>query len=608
MKKTLTASIFLLLTLVTFSQIPSGYYDGTEGLTGNTLRLKLRDIITSGQQNNSYDALYDYYEQTDNYGNNKVWDMYSIHADGTANYWFYFNSGDECGSYSGEGDCYNREHSVPESWMGTGGSIADADLFVVIPTDGYVNNRRSSYPYGENNGEDFTSTNGCKLGNCTYPGYTGTVFEPIDEFKGDFARAYFYVVTRYNVSDWGGASFDGDGFSTWTLNMLLEWNDLDPVSQKEIDRNNAVYNIQHNRNPYIDHPEWVCEVFGSNCSGLRFTSQPVTSATVNSNYTYNITFEGDDGATLTISAPTLPSWLTLTQNDNNSATLSGRPTTSDEGDNNVVLSLTDGNTSITQPFTITVNPAGFTTLVDEDFASCPPAGWLLYSVTSDKNWECSDYGYMYINGYSGDATADDWLISPELNFSTIYNAELTFDTWTKYADDGITNPEVRLKYSTNYPGTGNPEDYTWTEISYNYPDEDSQSWTSSGTIDLSNITAESVYIAFQYTSSGTGANASAIWEVDNVKLTASVPENVVTLDNNKFLIFPNPATDEYINIKSTDYNNFSITLFDIAGHKIIENNIDNYNGEINITTLQSGIYILKITTDDNIFLQKIIIK
>ncbi len=263
MKKILSLSIVILQFFLTNAQ-PSGYYDETAGLSGDDLRFALRSIIKSGHQKNNYGDLYYYYESTDNFGSNKVWDMYSMDENGNANYYFYFNGNDECGGYHGEGDCYNREHSVPQSWMGAGKSYARADLFVVIPSDGYVNGRRSNHPYGENNGSSFTSTNGSKVRNCTYSGYSGKCFEPIDCFKGDFARAYFYVVTRYNVSDWGGASFQGDGFSDWTLQMLLEWHYADPVSQKEIDKNNAVYEIQHNRNPYIDHPEWVASVFDEN--------------------------------------------------------------------------------------------------------------------------------------------------------------------------------------------------------------------------------------------------------------------------------------------------------------------------------------------------------
>ncbi|MBN2891898.1 MAG: endonuclease [Bacteroidales bacterium] len=293
MKRTLTTALFLIFYLVGFAQIPAGYYDDAEGLSGDDLRMALRSIITSGQQNNDYDDLYSYYQSTDNYSNGKVWDMYSIHADGTANYWFDHVT-DKCSSgYDEEGDCYNREHSVPESWMGSGGSIADADLFVVVPTDGYVNNYRSNLPYGETSTPNWTSTNGSKRGSCTYPGYTGTIFEPIEDYKGDFARAYFYVVTRYNVSDWNGDSFDGDGFSSWTLNMLLEWDSQDPVSQKEIDRNDAVYDIQHNRNPYIDHPEWVCEVFSTNC-GTNVSPPKNLTATGISTSEIDLTWELND--------------------------------------------------------------------------------------------------------------------------------------------------------------------------------------------------------------------------------------------------------------------------------------------------------------------------
>ena len=265
-----TLSLIFAITTI-FAQIPAGYYDSAEGLTGETLREELRSIITSGHSSNQYDDLYDYYESTDNYGNNKVWDMYSIHADGTANYWFYFNNSQECGNYSNEGDCYNREHTVPQSWFGSNSPMV-ADLFIVYPTDGKVNGMRSNYPYGETDSPSWTSTNGSKKGNCSYPGYTSSIFEPIDEYKGDFARTYFYVATRYKnqVGSWTGnadAVFVGDNLSTWCKNMFLEWNALDPVSQKEIDRNNAVYNIQHNRNPYIDHPEWAECVWNNNCTG-----------------------------------------------------------------------------------------------------------------------------------------------------------------------------------------------------------------------------------------------------------------------------------------------------------------------------------------------------
>ncbi len=110
---------------------------------------------------------------------------------------------DQGGSAGSEGSGYNREHSWPSSWYG-GSGTPYTDVFMVYPTDNEVNNKRGSYPYGEVNSPTWTSLNGCKLGPCSYPGYSGTVFEPIDEYKGDFARTYFYMTTRYFGEDGSG--------------------------------------------------------------------------------------------------------------------------------------------------------------------------------------------------------------------------------------------------------------------------------------------------------------------------------------------------------------------------------------------------------------------
>jgi len=145
-----------------------------------------------------------------------------------------------------------------------------SDLFHLYPTDGYVNNRRGNNPLGEVNSPTWTSTNGSKLGTNTYPGYSGTAFEPIDEYKGDLARSYFYMSVRYSDENLGqetNSMFQGSELKSWALAMLMEWHEEDPVSQKEIDRNNEIYaSIQHNRNPFIDCPELVDKIFGSGSS------------------------------------------------------------------------------------------------------------------------------------------------------------------------------------------------------------------------------------------------------------------------------------------------------------------------------------------------------
>lgn len=254
---------FLLPTLflITYAsaQIPDGYYDAAMGLDGAELQQALHDIIDDHQQQ-SYTSLWTHFQTTDVKANGKVWDMYSDVPDGTPAYEFTFVVDQDHGTGGGsEGEFYNREHSWPKSWFGDGYPMY-TDLFHLYPTDKLVNSKRGSYPYGEVSNPTWTSTNGSKLGPNTFPGYSGTAFEPIDAYKGDFARSYFYMAMRYYGEDAGWPGSDmvtGSQLNPWALDMLLEWDGEDPVSQKEIDRNDAVYSIQGNRNPCIDHPEYV---------------------------------------------------------------------------------------------------------------------------------------------------------------------------------------------------------------------------------------------------------------------------------------------------------------------------------------------------------------
>ena len=253
--------LFILLVFRLNAQPPQGYYDAAQGLYLEQLRVALHNIITNGHSTLSYNDLISYYTTTDSKQNGKVWDMYSDIPGGTAPYEFNFS--DNCGSYGAEGDCYNREHSVPASWFNDNYPMY-ADLFHVVPTDGYVNNRRSNYPFGDVGSASWTSQNGSKLGSNNFPGYTGTVFEPVDSFKGDFARIYFYMATRYKdeISGWSSEMFSGNNLTAYGKNLMYSWHLLDPVSAKEIARNNSVYAIQHNRNPYVDNPQWVTEIWG----------------------------------------------------------------------------------------------------------------------------------------------------------------------------------------------------------------------------------------------------------------------------------------------------------------------------------------------------------
>jgi len=254
-------SAFLFFVSTVFAQIPPGYYDNAQGLSQQALHQALHDIIDN-HNSQSYSSIWTHIQTTDVKTNGKVWDMYSDVPGGTPAYEFTFVS-DQCGNYGQEGDCYNREHSWPKSWFNDQ-SPMNTDLHHIVPTDGYVNGRRSNYPFGEVDNASWTSTNGCELGQNTYSGSSGLSFEPIDEYKGDFARIYFYMATRYYNEDGSWQTNDmvnGAQLKPWALQMLYQWHRMDTVSQKEIDRNNAIYTIQNNRNPFVDHPEWVDSIW-----------------------------------------------------------------------------------------------------------------------------------------------------------------------------------------------------------------------------------------------------------------------------------------------------------------------------------------------------------
>ena len=258
--------IFLLLWLVAssgtiLSAQPAGYYAPAEGKTGEELQQALHEIIDDHTVL-SYSQLWTAFRSTDKRDDGTVWDMYSDIPGEDPPYVYTFGT-DQCGNYSGEESCYNREHSFPKSWFNDASPMY-TDLFHLYPTDGYVNGKRSNFPYGETDNASWTSLNGCKVGPSSVSGYTGTVFEPIEAYKGDFARTYFYMATRYYNEDagWSGSPMvDGAQPEPWAREMLMQWHKNDPVSEKEINRNDAVYALQGNRNPFIDHPVYVQQMY-----------------------------------------------------------------------------------------------------------------------------------------------------------------------------------------------------------------------------------------------------------------------------------------------------------------------------------------------------------
>lgn len=265
--------LIIFISTLASAQIPSNYYDSADGLTGYELKTELKNIISNGHTDRGYDLLYNAYQTThsDNYyeDDGSVLDFYSENPTGPDSY-FYTHIVAKCGNYDSENDCYNREHIVPQSSYDEAYPMR-SDVHHVIPTDGYVNNRRGSYPFGIVASASWTSDNGSKVGSSNIPGYSGTVFEPIDEFKGDIARALLYFAVRYedNVDDYTSFEmFNGTEnmvFKGWAIDMLLDWHyNVDPVDQSERDRNNAAYTYQGNANPFVDHPEYANMIWNPN--------------------------------------------------------------------------------------------------------------------------------------------------------------------------------------------------------------------------------------------------------------------------------------------------------------------------------------------------------
>ncbi len=226
--------------------------------SGSTLKNNLYNLV-SKHTVVSYSNLVNVYADSDTYienGETYIVDIYSN------NKYKMNNSGSEA---SKEGVGWNKEHTVPQSWFNKATPMV-SDAFHIYPTDIYVNSRRGNLPYGEVSSPTFTSSNGCKVGTSTALGKE--VFEVANEYKGDIARVYFYMCTAYQdkCGSWGNSMFantDYTKLSSYALTLMKKWAKEDPVSEREILRNNGIYKHQGNRNPYVDNPKLVESVFGA---------------------------------------------------------------------------------------------------------------------------------------------------------------------------------------------------------------------------------------------------------------------------------------------------------------------------------------------------------
>tara|TARA_B110000459_G_scaffold95962_1_gene107037 strand:+ start:273 stop:2126 length:1854 start_codon:yes stop_codon:yes gene_type:complete len=608
--------VFTLFFSFSFSQIPSGYYN-TATSTGYTLKTQLSNIIDdhNDQGYNAIDGFMSSYD-LDNYyetGSNTILDVYSENPSSSDPY--NFTPGvDECGNYSNEGDCYNKEHVIPQSVFSSNTPM-QSDAHQLLPTDGRVNGFRGNFPFGRVNDNNLVSQsgisnptqNGSKLGanlNSGYSsGYSGTVFEPINEFKGDIARIYFYFITRYEnqVGNWSSfAMFDGTSdqvLQTTFLSILIEWHLSDPVSQKEIDRNNNIYyNHQNNRNPFVDHPEYVSMIWN-----------PATDT----------------------EAPTAATNLIASNPTISSIDLSWTAGTDNIAVNTYDIYVDDTNTLSTSNTSITVTGLAantefcFTVFAKDASQNTAPS--------SNESCETTEQGASstneifiseYVEGSSNNKALEianftgnlinlsGYTIARDVNGNGTYGADLQLtgmlatgnvhvisrgnasaetvaladqissgDAMSFNGDDpvGLFKNGVLIDIFGNFGGTNNFANATYrrkqTVINPTTVFDLAGEWVTSTTNDITDL----------------GSHSAPLGSND--------------LQENSFSFFPNPARLNKLFFKST--RPLSIEVYSLTGRLILNTTIDS-SKSLDISSLNTGLFIIKMRSDYGTKIKKLI--
>ncbi|WP_370391342.1 endonuclease [uncultured Winogradskyella sp.] len=602
MKQFYFLTFFVLVVTTGFSQIPANYYDSANGLSGYALKSQLKRIINDANdglapefihndQGDNLDGLYgtsdlDLYYENDG----SILDIYSENPTGPDPYNYFFPA-DECaGNFSSEGECYNKEHIIPRSTYNEASPMVD-DGHTVIPTDGRVNGLRGSFPFGvvddnqliSQGGVSNPTLNGSKAGgnlNSGYSaGYTGTVFEPIDEFKGDVARMYFYFVTRYEdqVDNWSSyPMFDGSNDKVLAdpfLNILLTWHANDPVSQKEIDRNNVVFNYQNNRNPFVDNPNYANLIWSGatdNENPDAITDLVASNPTDNSielNWTepsdnvgvtsYDIYIDGSFSVNTTLTQFTVTG---LVPDTNYCFTIKAKDAAGNESDfSNQACETTTNNGS------------GTTECASEDFENMPAND----SQYTTRSWAGA-------NGtWNANEARTDQTISGSRAITIDFRGGDTGLLTSPTVAGGIGNLTVTTQRI--FSGTNGTLDVLANgtvvgTIAYG---------DAAQTVTVENINIEgSIQVVIQDNDSG-----NARVGLDNLSWTCFSNLSVNENDVEALVMRPNPVSGNMVYFNSSETIEYD--LYSILGQKVSSGLI--FNGAFNVSSLKKGIYIIKLT-------------
>jgi endonuclease I len=602
----------LLFSIYSFAQIPTGYYSTATG-TGYTLKTQLYNKIT-GHTNNGYDGLWTTYSTSDRdnqYENdNSIIDIYSEKPTGIDPYKYTYGTS-QCGTYSAEGGCYNREHIIPQSVFNSASPMV-ADAHFIPPTDGKVNGMRSNYPHGTVATATWTSLNGSKLGSSSVSGYTGTVFEPINEFKGDVARMYFYFATRYQntVAGYSYAMFNGTSnqvFTTPFLNMLLAWNAQDPVSAREIARNNAIYVRQGNRNPFIDHPEYVNMIWGGGVPTsdtqaptvpANLVASSITATSLNLSWTAstdNISVTGYDvymNSTLKASVTTNSvSISALTAGTTYSFYVKAKDAAGNVSANSTTINATT-----------TAATSSITELYFSEY---------LEGSSNNKALEIS-------NATGASKSLTGYVIKKQSNGSGAWSTGITLSG--TIANNGKFVIVNSLISSACYTTTTANLSTTSTDMTFNGNDAvglfkngvliDVIGTFNGGTANFS--ADETLRRKTTVTIPKTTFNKTTDWDVFAIDTCTGLgnkignTNEIKVITNTNFNLYPNPSNGNFDIIFGNSNENYSVEIYSLIGQKVFEK--ENVNSTVSVFNLQKGIYLIKVTKGTESITKKMIIR
>lgn len=626
MKKILLPII--LISSYISAQIPAGYYNGTAGLTGYALKTKLHDIISEKNISRHYGDLPNLYNQTDldvYYDhtplNNTTFllDIYSEIPSGPDSYEY---TSSQLGGGSAEGSGYNREHMMPQSTFYSNYPMY-SDLFYVIPTDAKINQLRSNYPYGISSTVPAnilaTFTNSSKIGRSAIPNlpYTGYVYEPIDEFKGDVARSILYFSVRYegklgtfkytaNVNPASDTNpLDGTeerAFEPAYIAMLLQWHQQDPVSQREIDRNNTVYGIQKNRNPFIDNPSWVTAIWNQIPDAIAPQTPSNLISTQTSAYFTNLSWNP--------SSDTDVIGYKVYQNGNLVATTKG-----------TTVSIDHLTPSTTYNYTVKAYDAGYLLSPESNIASVTTLATDIYSkdlfVSKYLEGSSNENKAIEITNKTGHSVnLSDYRLSIQLQgtnnshyFPAPFEMEGTVQNNETFV---ILNPSANFSCYTKEQAkfvTAAPQmtfyGYNYVELRYKSATVDALGVV--GQNNSSTLKDVSLYRKTSVTQPTTTFNSNE-WDAYPVdycqNLGTLATSELLTSNSKEFTIYPNPV-DDNIYVKGETEKIKTAQIIDLSG-KVIYSEKDPFRNKKNISVqgISTGVYFLKLDNKTHQFIKK----